>query len=527
MEHSPPGVFWTTVNTGEGRPGVSTPLSQSFWGEATEIGMKRTFRDYGVLRSDEVRYGDAAENTIAMFYGRCAANVDVLRGFMDRIPGMTGEGFERQLLGSSRAGVPSEAGLSRAPAVLAKLPRVLVRNPGILRRAAAEQHSWWQAQVRGPVLADVDGAPARLDEAARRLENAMCLQTRSTFLCVGMFDQLAVLTEQAGVAGLEHRLIGGYGTLLEGRMVSDMWAVSRGRLDMPEMLRRWGYHGPREAELMSRTWREKPAPLESAIAAYADRGEDHDPASQAASRAVERRNAEKELFAALGRPAKVAARVLLRLLQINVPLREVGKAMYVQAVDGGRAAARSIAERWADLNVLDEPDDLFFLTIEEIHGGPSPDLREIVHVRREQYQSYLSVTLPETWYGTPEPVPLELAGADRPPGQQTLFGIGVSVGVVEGCARVVLDPSTAEPLEPGDILVCNNTDPSWASLFVLASALVTDIGGPLSHGAIVARELGVPAVVNTVRGTGVLRDGDWVRVDGTEGTVTLLENGSP
>lgn len=527
MEHSPDGVFWTTVNTGEGRPGVSTPLSQSFWGEATEIAMKRTFRDYGVLRDEEVRYHDAAHNTIAMFYGRCAANVDVLRSFMDRTPGMTGEGFERQLLGSSRAGLPAERGWSRIPVVLAKLPRVLFGNPGILRRAADEQDRWWRDQVRPEALADVSGAPDRLSAAVRRFEDAMWLQTRSTFLCVGFFDQLVALTERTGLGGIEHQLIGGYGTLLEGQMVTDMWAVSRGRLRLEDMLDRWGYHGPREAELLSRTWREDPAPLVQAIAAYAERGEAHDPARQATTRAADRRQAEAKLLTALGPMARTNARILLRLLRTNVPLREVGKAMYVQAVDAGRAAARTIADRWAADGVLKHPDDLFFLTIEEIHAGPRGELREIVEIRRALYESYLPVTLPKTWYGNPEPIPLRGTESGGPDRCERLTGIGVSVGVVEGRARVVIDPADSAPLEPGDVLVCSSTDPSWASLFVLAGALITDIGGPLSHGAIVARELGVPAVVNTLTGTTTIRTGDLVRVDGAAGTVELLENGSP
>ena len=85
----------------------------------------------------------------------------------------------------------------------------------------------------------------------------------------------------------------------------------------------------------------------------------------------------------------------------------------------------------------------------------------------------------------------------------------------------MLDAATSE-LEPGEILVCETTDPSWASLFLVASALVIDIGGALSHGAIVARELGVPCVINTRVGTRCLRTGDLLRVDGERGSVTVL-----
>jgi len=103
-----------------------------------------------------------------------------------------------------------------------------------------------------------------------------------------------------------------------------------------------------------------------------------------------------------------------------------------------------------------------------------------------------------------------------------LLGIGVSAGVAEGRAVVVLDPIEPGDVQDGDILVCQTTDPSWASLFFLVSACVIDIGGAMSHGAIVARELGLPCVINTKVGTRDLRTGDQIRVDGATGVVTVL-----
>jgi pyruvate,water dikinase len=88
---------------------------------------------------------------------------------------------------------------------------------------------------------------------------------------------------------------------------------------------------------------------------------------------------------------------------------------------------------------------------------------------------------------------------------------------------VIIDPADAAPLEPGEILVCRFTDPSWTPLFLLASALVIDIGGPTSHGAIVARELGVPCVIGTGDGTLVIGDGDHLAVDGSIGRATIID----
>src|SRR5262249_30652257 len=102
-----------------------------------------------------------------------------------------------------------------------------------------------------------------------------------------------------------------------------------------------------------------------------------------------------------------------------------------------------------------------------------------------------------------------------------ISGIPVSPGVVEGVARVITDPHS-EDLDIDEILVCETTDPSWASFFVVASAVVIDVCGPLTHGARAGRELGIPCVINTRTGTRRLRSGDRIRVDGTAGTVEVL-----
>nr|WP_239028632.1 PEP-utilizing enzyme [Pseudonocardia acidicola] len=119
----------------------------------------------------------------------------------------------------------------------------------------------------------------------------------------------------------------------------------------------------------------------------------------------------------------------------------------------------------------------------------------------------------------PEPllVPADAEDVDE------IVGIPGSAGVVEGRVRVVHDADEGDDLlEPGEILVCRVTNPSWTPLFALVDGIVIDIGGPNSHGPIIARELGVPCVINVGTGTTALRDGDLVRVDGSAGRVTLL-----
>jgi phosphohistidine swiveling domain-containing protein len=202
-------------------------------------------------------------------------------------------------------------------------------------------------------------------------------------------------------------------------------------------------------------------------------------------------------------------------------LREVGKAAFLQALDGARAAARVLGEELAAAGTIGSADDVCYLTVDEILGALPPDAKEVVAFRRAKREEYLGLRLPDTWTGVATPTKVEAAEAAQT--GEEITGLGVSPGVVRARARVVLDAATSE-LEPGEVLVCETTDPSWASLFLVASALVIDIGGALSHGAIVARELGVPCVINTRVGTRRLRTGDLLEVDGHTGRVTVLES---
>jgi len=157
----------------------------------------------------------------------------------------------------------------------------------------------------------------------------------------------------------------------------------------------------------------------------------------------------------------------------------------------------------------------------ELPGDP----RTTVAFRREKRAQYQKLDLPLTWTGTPVPIPLSDPTQARAQTLEarTITGSGVSPGVVEGIAQVFVDSSCLDEMQEGGILVCSTTDPSWAATMMLASGLVIDIGGLLSHGAIVARELGIPCVINTVTGTRQIRTGDRLRVDGDQGVITVLE----
>jgi phosphohistidine swiveling domain-containing protein len=216
----------------------------------------------------------------------------------------------------------------------------------------------------------------------------------------------------------------------------------------------------------------------------------------------------------------------LRLAAEYIPIREVGKAGFLHCVDAARCAARIIGNHLAAADQLADPEDVFFLTYDELVGDAparsAAELRALVLARRADHAYFQGLDMPDRWVGNPMPTETSPAVEQERCDVAELTGIGVCGGAVTGTARVVFDPDHAD-LDDGDILVCPTTDPSWTPLFMLAAALVIDTGGVMSHGAIVARELGVTCVINSKRGTRDIPDGARITVDGATGRVIIHE----
>jgi pyruvate,water dikinase len=184
-----------------------------------------------------------------------------------------------------------------------------------------------------------------------------------------------------------------------------------------------------------------------------------------------------------------------------------------------RATARRTGHLLARDGTVDDPDDVFMLTADEFTGALRADIKTLIAARRERYETYRGQKLPRVWSGNPDPVAITQTQSAQT--ASTLCGVGAAPGLAEGRARVVIDPADIA-MEPGDVLIAHTTDPSWASVMFLASALVVDVGGLLSHAAVVARELGIPCVMGTETGTTDIADGDLCRVDGSAGRVEIV-----
>jgi pyruvate,water dikinase len=179
-----------------------------------------------------------------------------------------------------------------------------------------------------------------------------------------------------------------------------------------------------------------------------------------------------------------------------------------------------VGELLVEEGFLTQVEDVFYLTVDEVASVP-PQPKDLVSKRRERRAYYETLQIPPAWLGNPVATRRQTAATDGGMDGNLIEGVGASPGFVEGVVRVVSSPDD-DSIEPGEILVAPSTDPSWASVMFISGALVVDIGGALSHAAIVARELGIPCVVNTKTGTHQLRTGDRVRVDGATGRVDVL-----
>jgi phosphoenolpyruvate synthase/pyruvate phosphate dikinase len=179
------------------------------------------------------------------------------------------------------------------------------------------------------------------------------------------------------------------------------------------------------------------------------------------------------------------------------------------------------AERLVRADVLGEKEDIFFLRFAEFHDVVRTNQvdSQLIRQRKDAFRSYQALTPPRVLTSDGEAVAGAYRRDDLPAG--ALVGLPVSAGTVEGRARVILDMAEAD-LEPGDILVTAHTDPSWSPLFVAITGLVTEVGGLMTHGAVIAREYGLPAVVGVEHATHLIQDGQRIRVNGTDGYIEIL-----
>jgi phosphohistidine swiveling domain-containing protein len=519
-------VYWTTVNATEAIPGTTTPLTWSFYADATELALRETFALMGVLTSRDVALPSSLdERFIGVFHGHPAANLTRFRLMADLAPGGSGDALERQFFGTVRTGTAPVNSKRRYPVVAARMPIAMASVSKRVHGLRDEADHWWRATTATAPRPDDAHDRRLIRDGADMYRRVLAWHGVGTMLTQGLYDQLGRACAAAGHRGAELELVRGLDELEEGDVAADLWALAHDRLPRRAFIDRHGFHGPDEGELSATVWRERPALLDASVAAYARlTAAEHPARAQERSRA-DAAAAASRLFDAQTHVDAAKTRLLLRLARPLMALREVGRGGLVRALDGTRAATRRLGDALAAGGTLADREDVFFLTLDELCApAPPADARELVAERRARHDRYLQTVLPDGWWGDPD---LESGGGRvvyiaRGPEDEPVRGAGGSPGTVSGIARVVQSAEQRDELEPGEILVCHTTDPGWVATMHLAAGLVIDVGGPLSHGAIVARELGIPCVIGTKDGTARLHTGDNLELDGAGGTVRIL-----
>ncbi|MGE3913949.1 MAG: PEP/pyruvate-binding domain-containing protein, partial [Chloroflexota bacterium] len=311
------------------------------------------------------------------------------------------------------------------------------------------------------------------------------------------------------------------------------------RREFERFLEEFGHRGVYEAEIANPRWIEDPTYLleqiRSFIGQYASLG--------GRDKAAQRRLAAEREVRSLPFWIRPAVNWLARRARRAAALREAGKSALVSTLLTTRKMSSELGQRLVAAGVLDRPEDIFHLTWWDIVSWAEGHwagngARALVADRASQHRAWLALEPPDVFVldaqGQPTEMPREGSAAWPPAhtshheqrasaGAQLLTGAGVSSGRARGIARVIRHPSDGARLQPGEILIAPSTDPGWTPIFLRASAVVMEVGGYLSHGAIVAREYGLPAVVNVPGALTTIRDGQSLEVNGDTGEILVAQ----
>ncbi|WP_219508042.1 PEP/pyruvate-binding domain-containing protein [Nonomuraea ceibae] len=516
--------LWTGGNLGEAIPDVMTPATWSF---------VRMFIHEAMSASTLPGF-DLVGNIGGRFYMNLSVTFSVARALgmsgrlsaVEQVFGRLPAGLEPPMLDVSRwrivkAVVPMALAIRKRvrehlramPAFLAGAAR---RGEELRARVAAtatpaELAALWSREIEPYFV-----TACRMLEAAGRQGGSTLVYTRDNLRrLVGEADAEAMLTG-----------VNSDGELASLGLLTGLGRLARGEITRDEFARAYGHRGPHEFEVSMPRPGEDPGWIDAQLAGLRDLRED--------TRALLARQ-EKAREAAWARfaerhPRRLAGmRARVRRWNAVVRDREATRSEVIRAF----WVLRAFVVRAGELT--GHGDALFFLAVEEILdvlGGDAAALAN-VPVRRATYERYAALPPypalivgrfdPVRWAADPDRrADLYDARGGGTPVSDTVTGFPGAPGVVEGVARVLSGPEDGDRLKPGEILVTTLTNVGWTPMFPRAAAVVTDMGAPLSHASIVARELGIPAVVGTGNATMRLRDGDRIRVDGERGTVDLL-----
>jgi pyruvate,water dikinase len=561
---APAETLWTRANLKEVFPEQPSPLALSY----LDVVMNRMFRSY---HSGQGYTLPADARLVSVFHGRPYLNLSLMNAMTEARGG--DPAIVVRLFGGAAAparaaapAAPADSGMRARARLARELATTFFRTPGRGRRLFRRIERQGRALRTVPLarlddralLAHLQAFSATMidDAMLRRLHEVVSAQSRAYMVLERLLD--AWIGD--GAEGLVQRMMTGLGTLPNARMTYRLMALGAlaagepraraffdGPLDaeavrghraalagtrflaaLDAFLAEFGHRGPYESDVMSSRFEEDPAPIFRLVRLYMRAGAAYDPERHAAERRALRRTARAETRRALrqgkGRLAfgarwlafSLVCDVLERLLALRDECRHVTTLLAAHL----RRLVLEIGARAVRDGHLAAAADVFFLTWDEVPRVLTErehDWRPVVLERRHRRAEDARVAVPDLRRGEalPEAAPGE-AGAGE------LTGLGVSPGRVTGVVRVLRSLDDVSHLS-GEIVVFPSIEPSLTPIFPLVRGVVTEMGGLLSHAAILAREYGLPAVVNVAGATERLHDGDRIELDGATGRIRVLE----
>lgn len=547
-------IVWSNVNVGEALPGVATPLTWSVLSAFSEHGFRRAFRSLGCKIPTDVEL-------VGNFRGRIYLNLTEIFSVLSQVPGLSprtllalGGGGEALVLEQNLPQQGSTGFVLRLPSTIA---RFASENFRITERI--EEFEGFYLAERGRIKC-LD--PRVLPAAAldRTLSDIELLLDRAGSIALTAYGNLLASVVALGALlrlfcgddaeRLQRDLLSGLADIDSAAPGISLWHIAEMAYDdeparkaifeadpsslrveslpdgptrraLERFMQAHGYRGTREAEIAEPRWAEDPTLVFVMLKIHLGRERGEAPMEQELHNRQLRDAAEAETERRLLLPLRPLVRRLLRLAHRFMRYRERLRAYITEILGMFRTVGLEVSRRIVALEPEAGKDAAFYLTLHELHDVLRGRLSQVamrVRQRRRQHERDRRLPDPEdTFVGYPAPVVLP------PSDNASLVGASGSPGVVEGPARVVRTAAEAAAFQDGEILVVHCADVGWSPLFLVAGGVVTDLGGPLSHAAIVLREYGRPAVVNVKAATETIVDGDRLRVDGDRGEVTILE----
>lgn len=526
----------TRGNAGEIMPDIVSPLSATLFFPPLERGWRRSFTETW----DVMEWPTCPTTFAPIVGGRFYINISAFRRLADLTPGTSPEDIDRTLFAAGGITLdpytaPNEPGYAERGARVAAATAEFLTNPPV-ERVASEHHAAQARRVEGRRLR----AGSTSGELLARIKSLIpfnesdfvTLFIGSSISPVALGSLQAGLVEVYGNEGYEwgRRAVAGIGGTESASAERAVASLSRVRADEFEaaftgVLEQYGFRGVNEWEIASPSWEIRPDVLRRAISAAGATIERDPDTIRTAALAQFVRDDVRSKFTDLD--------LWLNRCATWLAIRERTKATCVLTINEQRLDALEIGRRLVVDGLLGDPADVYFLTLDELTTAVEQHrVDSSVIERRKREQAFLEARQEPLFAVAGQVPPVDEwpaidqgAGPDaaRDTSTDEIVGAPGSPGLATGRARVVRDAYDDEPTQPGEVLVAPITDPGWMPLFVGAVAVVAEMGGELSHTMIVARELGIPAVVGAVGVLSRVRTGDLIEVDGSAGVVRIVE----